>query len=283
MGGLLRDIKNKKELRQVSDTFVRAELSLYLQQHPQQATQLAAHFHPRSAPYRQVLKGVRTRLRRVYGVFHTTKESRLRRELFIQWKEKPAVSLLEKILKTHTSPRERMPFARQFYQKLFFLVGKPTSILDLGCGIHPLALPGMGLSSVRYFAYDLGEEEVGLLQEFFAVLQAQNPRILGKAEIQDVLRGVRNLPEADLCFLLKMTDVLDRGKGHKATERVVQEVRAKAVVISFPTLTLSGQPMRFPRRRWIELMCQRLGYAYEILHYPAEIFYVVRKAGERSL
>ena len=74
-----------------------------------------------------------------------------------------------------------------------------------------------------------------------------------------------------------MTDILDKGRGHRKTQEVIKAVRASFIVVSFPTVTMSGKKMNYPRRRWIELLCNRLGYAYDLIEFPTEIFYVVKK------
>ena len=88
---------------------------------------------------------------------------------------------------------------------------------------------------------------------------------------------LEKIPPADLCFLFKMTEVLDQGKGHIATEAVLKAIPAKHIVVSFSTRTMSGKAMTAPRRRWMEWLCQRLHYQYTILEFGNEILYVVKK------
>ena len=91
------------------------------------------------------------------------------------------------------------------------------------------------------------------------------------------ISNLTGIPPADLCFLFKMTDILDQGKGHKVTEEIIRKVPAKFVVVSFPTKTMSGKRMNYPRRKWIELMCQRLNYEVKIIEFSNELFYVIKK------
>ena len=46
------------------------------------------------------------------------------------------------ILTLHSSTRERLPILDRFYRAVFEITGQPASILDLGCGLNPLACPG---------------------------------------------------------------------------------------------------------------------------------------------
>lgn len=142
--------------------------------------------------------------------------------------------------------------------------------------MNPFSIPLMNLSSLRYYAYDLSEDEIENLNNFFSWMHEQNDSFAGKAGILDIMKFAK-LPQVQVCFLFKMTDVLDMGKGHKVTELVVKNVPAEYVVVSFPTHTMSGKKMNVPRRNWMEWMCNRLGYPFTFLEFPTEIFYVVKK------
>lgn len=280
----LQKIKDKAEFRDIPDIFIEEQLLHYLQKNPGLVRQLTANFHPRSATVKLAVKGVRAQLRRLTGMYYLNKDSQKVQQWLKEWNLAPISqrqNILEKILRVHASTRERLLFIREFYSRLFMVTGKPHSIIDLGCGLHPFALPLMGLSAVNYYAYDLHEEEVKLLRQFFVALGKERPSLHGQAELLNIFdeQQLREVPSADLCFLLKMTDVLDQGKGHKATERMISLIPARWIVVSFPTLTLSRKPMRYPRRRWMEWMCRRVGHKYTILEFPTEICYVLEKRG----
>ncbi len=266
---LTRIIKQKKELRTMSDDFVRTEILTFLKSHPHLLPHLLSPLQPlnlRSASCRAVVKGVREQLRRVTGLFSK--------------KQKISISTTPlEFLSLHASTRERLSFYRQLYQQLFTITGKPESILDLGCGLNPFSFPFMKLSKVQYFAFDVHEEEIKQVESYFHTVHQQHHAVTGKARILNLLdiAALGSLPPADLCFMFKITDVLDRGKGHKVTEKVIQAIPANNIVVSFSTKTMSGKKMTAPRRRWMEWLCQRLGYPYEILEFENETFYVVRK------
>ncbi len=279
---LIGEIKNKKELRELSDDFVRDNLFKYLQEKPKLALALIKKYNTKSATIKKIVKELRARLRRVYGLFRVEEEAKKRKELFNQlfslpvhrWKQ-----VLDQILATHSSTKERLPFYQSLYQKLFKITGKPQTLIDLGCGINPFSLGYLKLKNLNYYAYDISEEEQESLNKFFKKMHSQNKDFKGRAEVFDLLHWVKlkKLKQADICLLFKMTDVLDQGKGHKISEIIIRNVPAKYVVVSFPTLTMSGKKMNHPRRKWIELMCQRLKYPYQILEFSNEIFYCLKK------
>ena len=222
------------------------------------------------------IKTVRSKLRRVYGLFRDdTTERKSAVETLLKAPSAKRAALLEKILFTHSSTQERLPIYEQLYSKIFAIAGKPKTILDLGCGINPFSFPYTKLKVGNYFAYDINEEEINSINAFFQLLHKENPSFTGKAMVADILAVT--LPKADLCLLFKMTDVLDQGKGHKRTEELLKKIPAKYVVISFATKTMSGKAMTAPRRSWMEWLCKRLGYAFEILEFENELFYIVKK------
>lgn len=278
---LITDIKSKKELRSLNDEFVREHIYHYLQRHLKSAELLAHSHSTKSAQYKKIIKEVRASLRKVYGLYRSQEQELKRKELVEEMLTSSAhlQSRCTFILDTHPSTRERLAFYEKLYSKIFSITGKPATILDLGCGINPFSIPFMNLSKLSYYAYDLSEDEIETLNEFFDYLHTQNPSFVGKAGILDIMQWAKlsELGKVDVCFLLKMTDVLDRGKGHKVTELVIAQVPARYVVVSFPTHTMSGKKMNVPRRNWMEWMCKRLGYTFTVLEFPTEIFYVVKK------
>jgi 16S rRNA (guanine(1405)-N(7))-methyltransferase len=185
------------------------------------------------------------------------------------------------LLETHSSTKERLGFYPELYQRIFTTAMVPKTILDLGCGINPLSLKYMKLKEINYYAYDISEKEVAIINKFFQEEKKVHAKINGKAEVMDIskIEALKKLPPAEICFLFKITDILDNGKGHKVTEAVIQAVPAKYFIISFPTKTMSGKPMNAPRRKWMEWLCKRLGYHYTLLEFDNEIFYVVNKHG----
>ena len=226
---------------------------------------LAGDFSTRSTYYRKIVKDVRTQLRRSYGLF------RRKGKVIKEFSNKSDV---KDIISSHSSTRERLPHYEEIYRRIFQITDQPKMILDFGCGLNPFSYNYMKLPELTYFAYDLAVDEIKLINDYFKKLY-----IKGKAYVFNVLQTnkVKKLPKSDIAFLFKMTDVIDKGKGHKQTEEVVKAIPARYVVISFPTFTMSGRKMNFPRRKWIEFMCERLGYKFKSFEVGNEIFYVVGK------
>lgn len=276
IAALIKDIKKKKELQGIDDDFVERYLVKHLHQKPKLLRSLQEKYNPKSKAYVSAIKNVRAQLRRVYGLFRDdAKERKSVVEELLRTSPEKRAALIQKILSTHSSTQERLPIYEQLYSRIFAITGKPKTILDLGCGINPFSFPYMKLRECTYYAYDINEDEIDSINSFFQLLHTENPSFTGKAIVADILTAT--LPKADLCFLFKMTDVIDQGKGHKKTEELLKKIPAKYVVVSFATKTMSGKKMTAPRRSWMEWLCKRLGYGYTILEFPNELFYVIKK------
>lgn len=265
---LIGKIKEKKELNTVEDRLVRKELINYFKQNPKSLKKVQEG-RTRSQEYKQIIKDIRAVLRRIYGLFLT--RAAQDREQYLEQGD------YEKILETHKSTKERLPHYQEIYKKIFEVTGKPGVILDLGCGMNPLSYPYMK-TDAEYYASELNEEDCRFLQKCF-----DRMNIKGKAIPLDLTEAAKNpallemFPKADVCFLFKVLDEIERKKGRKTSEALIKAVNADWLVISFSARTLAGGPMRKPYRRWLEQMLARLGYEYKLIKEGNEIFYIVQK------
>jgi hypothetical protein len=276
---LIEDIKRKKELQQISDEFVKEQLNIYLKKNPKAKRFLESEHSKRSAKYKKIIKEVRTSLRRSYGLFREKTnfaEIKSALEKLKKSMNKKAIreEAVREILWSHSSTRERLPFYDKLYKKIFSLTGKPKTILDLGCGLNYFSLLNHNLV---YYGYDIAKNEIKVVNDYIKSSgKAAGAKILNILKIT----GLKKLPKGDVALLLKMTDIIDKAdkaKSHKNTENVIKAIPAKYIIISFPTITMSGRKMNFPRRKWIELMCKRQGYGFKSFELGNELFYVIKK------
>lgn len=264
---IVAKIKEKKEFNAIEDRFVREELIKYLKQN-KKAMLAIQEGRTRSEDYKNAVKAVRAMLRRVYGVFLA--EGKEQREELLEKGE------YDKILETHLSTKERMLIYPSLYEKIFAITGKPKIILDLGCGLNPVSYDFMK-TNAEYYCAEISQDDVDFLNKFF-----ERKRILGKAIQLDLIEAANNpeklnFPKADICFMFKILDEIERKKGRKTSEALIKAVNADWLVISFATKKVTGKPMKYPFRRWLEQMLRRLGYKFEIIKESNEIFYVANK------
>jgi hypothetical protein len=114
------------------------------------------------------------------------------------------------LLQTHASTAERDQQA--FYQALFGLVGRPHSVLDIGCGLQPLAHPFAQQDGGLYLAVDQDAGVISILQTF-APLAAPVRLVPLRAHLaafdweETLVYGVERF---ELALMLKLVPVLHR-------------------------------------------------------------------------
>src|SRR6185369_15725969 len=72
------------------------------------------------------------------------------------------------IMRHHASTRERLPILESFYTTTLASLGPVRSVLDLACGLNPLALPWMPIApDASYYACDIYADMIAFLNGFF--------------------------------------------------------------------------------------------------------------------
>ena len=159
------------------------------------------------------------------------------------------------LLARHASTRERLPFLDRFYTVIWDAIGvAPASLLDLGCGLAPLALPWMQLpASATYHAIDADSRAIRLVDAFLSLVG--RPHV---AEARD-LAGEVDLPAVDVALLLKLVPILDR-QDPAASVRLLRSLAVRHMVVSFPIRSLGGRGrgMETTYRRRLEALLRDL-------------------------
>jgi 2-polyprenyl-3-methyl-5-hydroxy-6-metoxy-1,4-benzoquinol methylase len=227
--------------------------------------------------YKWFVKDVKSFLHNTYSVYQL-KNVNLKEKVFsklMKAKGENKIDLHKQMLHLHSSTRERKKYYEKVYENIFAICGKPKKILDVGCGLNAFSLIFSGLKNFEYVCCDFIEKDIELVGKYLKKLK-------GKAFVCDLynnkdLNKVMGI-KSDICFVFKMCEVLDYfEKGRKGTERFLKGVNANYVIFSFPTKTISRKRMNVPRRRWFELMIDRLDYDYDFFEIENECFYVVIK------
>lgn len=145
---------------------------------------------------------------------------------------------------------------------------RPKKIVDLGCGLNPLAYEKLGFSP-EYIAIDINESYIKEVNKYF-----KDHNIKGKAQCKDILQ-MKTLPKADCYILFKFLESVEQVKNHKISEDIITKIPAKKIIVSFPTKTISGRKMNVPERKWFELMLDRLCLSFDRIEDENEIFYII--------
>ncbi|MBU2638055.1 MAG: hypothetical protein KJ955_03720 [Nanoarchaeota archaeon] len=255
---LIALIRQKREYRDIDSLFVERMLASSLKE----KSELLKKKDIESA-----VKETRAKLREVYGAFLSPKY--FQREKFLNAiKDLNDVEAHKRILGLHLSTRERLPFYEEVYSQIFQITGKPSSILDLGCGLNPFSIPFMHLSNITYYAAELVKADADFLQKYFDKFQ-----IKGKAFQMDLTRA-ENLPPADICFMFKVIDTLEAIEWD-VTAELLAKIKAKWIIASFAKKSLGGKKkIKMEKRAWFERLIQKR--EHKVFEVENEVFYVIR-------
>ena len=138
------------------------------------------------------------------------------------------------ILRLHASTNERLPLLNTFYANLFAGLPPVRSVLDLACGLNPLAAFAMPLApDAVYHAFDIYGDMMDFLTRCFALTDLR-----GQAYTADVAAKT-DFPAADVALVLKFLPVLEQQSRNTALH-FLHSLPAPVLLVSFPTRTLGG-------------------------------------------
>ena len=183
-------------------------------------------------------------------------------------------TLCRSAMELHASTRERLPILDRFYQAIFAITSVPQSIVDLACGLNPVAFPWMALpNDVRYAACDIDSGLVGFVAGFLDIVDIEH--CVGLCDVVTSPPAVT----CDLAFLLKSVPCLDQ-QDPAAAARALSAIDARHHVISFPTQSLGGRGKGMARnyRTRFETLLVELGWTrrhVDEIELPGELIYVV--------
>ena len=254
-------IKQSRKYRDTSEETIRQLAVVALKQHKKP---------------KQVVKAVRKRLHSIMAPYlgdpdYKEVSTALTAAFAIGDKEQ-VEQICRGALYSHLSTRERLPIMEDFYHKIFQITGTPRSILDIACGLNPLAFPWMNLpESVRYYAYDIHEPRIDFINHYFT-LQSLPPL----AKIQDVaLRFPRE--DADVALFLKEMPRFERN--YPGTGRdFLAALPVRYLVISFPSISTHGGRSLVNRyREFFHKLTAGRGWPVTELMFDGELVFVAEK------
>ncbi|MEK6914542.1 MAG: methyltransferase domain-containing protein [Nanoarchaeota archaeon] len=263
----IQKIKENKKYRNISDNVILREIENYMKKY--QTDLYDEKF---------AVKIIRRQLHRIYSSYQTKGKKEIKRLLDELKNNENNVKIINEILSTTLSTKERLDKYFYIYNKIFELSKKPESIIDLGCGLNPISINYMNLEKLRYYAYDINDYDIEFINKFFDLM-----KIDGKAEILDIrdLESLRRIPKSDIIFMFKVYDlVVPKTKRFKKIgEEIINILKEKSefMVISFATKTLTRKSMNLPRRIGFEMMLDRNNLKYSYIQTDNEIYYVIRK------
>jgi 16S rRNA (guanine(1405)-N(7))-methyltransferase len=177
------------------------------------------------------------------------------------------------IMGHHSSTRERLPLLAQFYNTILANLPPINSVIDVACGLHPLAIPWIPLTAgVQYYAYDIYQDMTDFLNECLPLLQVQ-----GYAQVRDVIQDCP-AEKADLAFILKAIPCLEQ-LDKSAGLQLLETINADHLVVSFPAHSLSGRQKGMVTNyeaRFYELIAHKI-WSIQRFAFPTELVFLISK------
>jgi 16S rRNA (guanine(1405)-N(7))-methyltransferase len=177
------------------------------------------------------------------------------------------------VMARHASTRERLGILDQFYQTLLAASSPIHSVLDVACGLHPLAVPWMPLApNACYYAYDVYTDLARFLDAWLRIVGLR-----GYSRAGDIVARTPT-EEVDVAFLLKAIPCLDQ-IDDTAGRRLLDEIRAARLVVSFPVYSLGGREkgmLASYDARFRELVAGR-SWSIRRFDFETELVYLVTK------
>ncbi len=224
------------------------------------------------------IKEVRNKLHQVGGAYfsHTPNYSKMIEDLDlipgnIQSFEVKQFCLEQ--MHAHASTAERLPILEDFFQTCLEPIGPVNSIIDLACGLNPLAVPWMPLSTdFTYTACDIYLDMLDFIRDFLMHFD-----IRGNAFPCDLVSGTPQ-NEAQVAFLLKTIPCLEQIDKNIGTT-LLEQIQADHILVSFPAKSLGGRNKGMPdfyRNHFHDLIKGKSWQVREF-SFPTEIAFLISK------
>lgn len=203
---------------------------------PELVRRIAAEELRKHPKFREAFKATRNRLHQVAGAYLSDPPK------YDFWLEKLAEAqtsderkaVCKMMMGLHASTDERRSIIDEFYATVFADLPPVRSILDVACGLNPLAIPFMPLADgAAYYATDIYTDLAAFLAGVFPLFG-----VTGLAWAADLTQTVPSV-SVDLALILKTIPCLQQiEKGIGA--RLLDNIRAKHMLVSYPVHSLGG-------------------------------------------
>jgi 16S rRNA (guanine(1405)-N(7))-methyltransferase len=178
-----------------------------------------------------------------------------------------------RLMAHHHSTHERQYILENFFQETLAAIQPIPSILDLACGLNPLALPWMPIErDVKYFGCDIFKDMTNFLQNF-----ADHFHIQGNFRTCNVF-DLQFTQKAKVAFLLKTLPCLEQVKKGFAPD-LLRAIPAEYILVSYPISSLSGKSKGMQETytsQFMELM-DELQWPFESFTFSSEIAFLIEK------
>jgi 16S rRNA (guanine(1405)-N(7))-methyltransferase len=188
---------------------------------------------------KEAIKTTKSKLHQVAGAYFETEIDyeqalSLIREAARTGKEEELKRACRQLMQLHASTKERLEIVDSFYETTLADLPPIQTVLDIACGLNPLALPWMPFDNqVHYLAYDIYGDLIAFINRFLQIIGVD-----GMATVRNVLTNPPEHP-VDLVLLLKTIPCLEQVE-KTAAYQLLNTIQANYLLVSYPVRSLGG-------------------------------------------
>ena len=232
---------------------------------------------------KEAIKETKNKLHQVGGAYHETMH-------YATWLDQLSLvsqtsqasetrEVLRNVMRYHASTRERLPILDSFYTTIFAELGEMHSVLDIACGLNPLAIPWMPLPrDATYYALDIYADMMQFVDTYMKQLG-----ISGTASTCDVITSLSTQHSAlsiqtDVAFVLKTIPCLEQ-VDKTIGAKLLDILNARHIVVSFPIQSLGGKRkgmLTYYADHFADLVAGK-PWNIKRLEFESELVFVIKK------
>ena len=245
---------------------------------PALVRRIAAQELNKRANWKETVKSVRSRLHQVGAAYQEqgiayAKALKILPTLPTDLQSPALRDFCRDLMRQHASTRERLPILDTFFTRILADLPPIHSVLDVACGLNPLALPFMPLApNATYSACDIYQDLADFLNQFFSHLG-----VPGTAAVCDLTETIPN-QKVDLALVLKTLPCLEQ-IDKSITPRLLAGLQAHHVLVSFPAQSLGGRSKGMPAFYEAHFREQIASQPWQIetFHFPGELAFLLTR------
>jgi hypothetical protein len=272
---IINEIKNKKELRNISDKVVENILKRELRkrQHLYERLSLIKNIKQlkNDEEFYLLFKEVRRILHELYGLYTPKEDKEIDKILFNN--EMTLEQKIIELLMLTRSTAERINFYKEIYKKIF--IEKPLEILDLASGLNPISIYFSDQKPKKYYYVDISEKILDINYQILKELNIEN-----EGWLIDLLDpDDRIFRHYQYIFFWKIFPILEKYNFY-APRNLLSKLDFDYLIISFPQKSIGkkrnlGLAWRYKIKRFVTYKLK-----YKIIKefdIPYEYFIIVGK------
>jgi hypothetical protein len=272
---IINEIKNKKELRNISDKVVENILRRELRKKQYLYKKLSSIKNLKQLKndeeFYLLFKDVRRILHELYGLYTPKEDKEIDKILFNN--EMTLEQKIIELLMLTRSTAERINFYKEIYKNIF--IEKPVEILDLASGLNPISIYFSDQKPKKYYYVDISEKILDINYQILKELNIEN-----EGWLIDLLDpDDRIFRHYQYIFFWKIFPILEKYDFY-APRNLLSKLDFDYLIISFPQKSIGkkrnlGLAWRYKIKRFITYKLK-----YKVIKefdIPYEYFIIVKK------